>query len=248
MVHEQVHISRTPGDVAANVASVLLERLAQAQTEGRVASVVLTGGSLAREVHRAVAEHADSGTVDWGRVDFWWGDERFVPADDGDRNAGQAWEDMLSRLPVDPARVHAMPAADDSYEDLDAAAWSHGEQLHDWVAAREPWFDVLMLGIGPDGHCASLFPGHPAVASEADVVPVHDSPKPPPRRISFGLGTLMRARHVMFAAAGADKAAAVAASVAGGDVHAAPSAGPRGTETTGWYVDEAAAEQAQVRR
>ena len=248
MTREQMHISRTPGDVAIGVAGVLLERLAESQIGDRVASVVLTGGSLAREVHRAVAVHADSRTVDWARVDFWWGDERYVDSDHPDRNAGQAWEDMLQHLPVDPARVHAMPAADDGFESLEAAAWSHGQTLRDWVAGREPWFDVLMLGIGPDGHCASLFPGHPAVDAAAEVVPVRDSPKPPPERISFGRSTLGRARQVLFAATGADKALAVRRSVAGGDVHEAPAAAPRGTERTDWYVDEAAAEQTDVRR
>ena len=241
MVHEQVHVSRTPADVAANVAGVLLEHLAEAQTGERVASAVLTGGSLARQVHRAVARHADSATVDWARVDFWWGDERYVASDHADRNAGQAWEDMLQHLPVDPARVHAMPAADDGFESLEAAAWAHGQELREWLAGREPWFDVLMLGIGPDGHCASLFPGHPAVDSVAEVVAVQDSPKPPPQRISFGLGTLRQARQVIFAATGTDKATAVARSVASSEVHQAPSAGPRGTERTDWYVDEAAA-------
>ena len=246
MVREQVHVSRTPDDVAVNVAGVLLERLAEAQTEGRVASWVLTGGSLARRVHRAVAAHADSGTVDWARVDFWWGDERYVASDHPDRNAGQAWEDMLQHLPVDPARVHAMPASDDGFASLEAAAWAHGEALSAWVAGRDPWFDVLMLGIGPDGHCASLFPGHPGVDADAHVVPVRDSPKPPPERISFGMDTLGRADQVLFAATGDDKATAVARSVAGGDVHQAPAAGPRGSSRTDWYVDEAAA--AQVRR
>lgn len=246
MVHEQIHVSRTPDDVADNVAGVLLARLAEAQADGRVASLVLTGGSLARQVHRAVAGHADSGTVDWARVDVWWGDERYVASDHPDRNAGQAWEDMLQHLPVDPARVHAMPASDDGFESLEAAAWAHGETLRAWVSGREPWFDVLMLGIGPDGHCASLFPGHPGVDSAAEVVPVRDSPKPPPERISLGLDTLVRAEQVLFAATGDDKATAVARSVAGGDVHQAPAAGPRGRSRTDWYVDEAAA--TQIRR
>ena len=135
----------------------------------------------------------------------------------------------------------AAPASDDGYETLDAAAWAHGQELREWLAGREPWFDVLVLGIGPDGHCASLFPGHVALESDADVVPVHGSPKPPPERISFGPGTLLRARHVLFAATGTEKAGAVARSVSGDDPHRTPAAGPRGRATTDWYVDEAAA-------
>ncbi len=105
----------------------------------------------------------------------------------------------------------------------------------------EPWFDVLMLGIGPDGHCASLFPGRPEVDASGVTVAVRDSPKPPPERVSLSMGTLQRARQVWFVAAGEGKADAVARSIGGGDVHATPSAGPRGSVETRWYVDEAAA-------
>jgi 6-phosphogluconolactonase len=109
----------------------------------------------------------------------------------------------------------------------------------------EPWLDVLMLGIGPDGHCASLFPGRDEVLSAAYVVPVSDSPKPPPNRITLGMAVLRRAQHVVFVATGEEKAAAVAASVAGvgGDPEAlrrTPAAGPRGLASTTWFVDEPA--------
>jgi 6-phosphogluconolactonase len=225
-------------EVADRVARDVLALLREAQAAGRDPHLVLTGGSITRTVHGAMAtaEHPP----DWGRVDVWWGDERYVASDDDERNAGQAWTDLLSRVPVDPARVHAMPAADDEYVDVEAAAWAHGEELAAAVAG-EPWFDVLMLGIGPDGHCASLFPGRGEVASEAAVLAVRDSPKPPPVRITMGLGTLRRARHVVFVATGNEKADAVARSVEGGDVAETPAAGPRGLESTTWYVDEAAA-------
>ena len=137
-----------------------------------------------------------------------------------------------------------MPAADDDYLDVEAAAWAHAQELADAVGGipdGEPWFDVLMLGIGPDGHCASLFPGRGEVGSEAAVLAVRESPKPPPQRITMGMSTLQRARHVVFVATGEDKADAVRRSVAGGDVRETPAAGPRGTESTTWYVDEAAA-------
>jgi len=215
--------------------------LAQAQASGRVASLVLTGGSVARLVHAAVAKHPDRAMVDWTRVEIWWGDDRFVPADDPERNAGQAWSDLLRHLPVDPARVHTMPAADDGHGSVEAAARAYGQELRARVGGDQPWFDVLMLGIGPDGHCASLFPQRPEVRSSADVLAVHDSPKPPPVRISLGMSTLGRAEHVMFVATGDEKAEAVARSVQGEDVLAAPAAGPRGGLSTTWYVDEAAA-------
>lgn len=228
--------------VARRVADRVLQLVVEAQSARGEAVVVLTGGSVSRSVHATLAAHADDDRIDWSRVAFWWGDERYVPSDDPDRNAGQAWEDLLTRVAVDPERVHAMPAADDAYLDVEAAAWAHGEELS---AAMErvggPWFDVLLLGIGPDGHCASLFPDRAEVDSEAVVLAVRDSPKPPPLRITMGMGTLRRARHVVFVATGEGKADAVARSVAGGALRETPAAGPRGLESTTWYVDDLAA-------
>ncbi len=238
MTAQSVHRFGDDEAVAAAVADRVLGLLAEAQAARGEASVVLTGGSVARTVHRALSAEQDR--VDWARVTFWWGDDRYLPSDDEERNAGQAWEDLLQHLPVDPVRVHAMPAADDDYLDADAAAWAYSEELHGVVTTADPWFDVLMLGIGPDGHCASLFPDHPEVASDADVLAVHDSPKPPPTRISLGMGPLRRAAHVVFVATGEAKADAVARSVSGDDVTRTPAAGPRGLLTTEWYVDEPA--------
>ena len=241
MTTSSVHRAPDADAVAGEVADRVLDLLAGAQATRGEATVVLTGGSVSRKVHAGLAGHPDRGRVDWSRVSFWWGDERYVPSDDADRNAGQAWEDLLQHLPLDPERVHAMAAADDDYEDADAAAWAHAQELRGAVPEDGPWFDVLILGIGPDGHCASLFPDRAEVESEADVLAVQHSPKPPPTRISMGLSTLRRAAHVVFVAAGAEKADAVARSVTGDDVTSTPAAGPRGLESTEWYVDEAAA-------
>ena len=237
------HVHRLPDEdaVAAAVADRVLELLADAQAATGHASLVLTGGTISRKVHRRLATHVHRDAVNWSRVEVWWGDERYVPSDDAERNAGQAWEDLLQHLPVDPVRVHAMPASDDDHLDADAAAWAFSQELHSVVTSGGPWFDVLMLGVGPDGHCASLFPDHPEVASDADVLAVHDSPKPPPTRITMGMTTLQRASRMLFVAAGEGKAGAVARSVSGDDVSRTPAAGPRGLESTEWYVDEAAA-------
>jgi 6-phosphogluconolactonase len=237
-VAEQVVRLTDPDDVAQRVALDLVELLRRIQSEGRVPRLVLTGGTVARKVHAQVA--AAGTDVDWSRVDLWWGDERFVPADDEERNAGQTWEDLLQHVPVDPDRVHAMPASDDEYADADAAAWAYGQDLREAVGDDEDstWFDLVMLGIGPDGHCASLFPDRSEVESDADVLGVHDSPKPPPTRISLGMRTLRRADLVWFVATGKEKSDAVSRSVSGDDVTSTPSAGPRGLSATTWYVDE----------
>ena len=240
MSDPRLHREADPAAVAATVVDRVLELLTEAQASRGEASIVLTGGSISRTVHSSLATHPGRERVDWSRVSFWWGDERYVPSDDPERNAGQAWADLLSHLPLDAERVHAMPAADDEYEDADAAAWDHGQELAAAVPERPPWFDVLMLGLGPDGHCASLFPGRPEVESEAGVLAVHDSPKPPPTRITMGMTTLGKARHVLFVATGEQKAEAAARAFSGDEPSRTPAAGPRGLVSTEWYVDEAA--------
>ena len=232
----------TDDEVAAAVAADLVTTLVSVQAAGREPSVVLTGGTIARKVHTAVASHAGRDRVDWSAVHLWWGDERYVPAGDPERNEGQARADLVDRLPFDPAKVHAV-AADDGSSSVEDAAEAYAAELELVLGDRghEPWFDVLMLGIGPDGHCASLFPGRPEVGAAGVTVAVHDSPKPPPLRVSLTMPVLQRARQVWFVASGEGKADAVTRSVAGGDVSVTPSAGPRGAEGTRWYVDEAAA-------
>ena len=232
--------SESPAELAELVAATLIGVLRRVQDAGRVPSVVLTGGSIAVRIHEAVAESADQHLVDWSRVEFWFGDERFVPAESPDRNVGQAAAAMLDRLPVDPDRVHAMAASDGAYgDDVDAAAHAYAEELRRAAGgqAETPTFDVLMLGVGPDAHVASLFPGHPALSEDRPVVGVRDSPKPPPTRITLTMGTLRSAREVWFVAAGGEKAEAVRAALAGADV---PAAGPKGTERTLWFLDPAA--------
>jgi 6-phosphogluconolactonase len=235
----------TRDELAAAVAARLVTTLVDVQSSGRVPSIVLTGGTVAADIHAAVAGSPARGAVDWRAVDFWFGDERFVPADSPDRNAGQATEAMLGRLPVDAARVHAMPASDGvPGADVEAAASAHAEDLRRALPVDDPGaalFDVLMLGVGEDGHCASLFPGHAALDASGLVVAVRDSPKPPPTRISLTLPALARAREVWFVAAGAEKAEAVELAWSGADLRRTPAVGPRGSARTLWLVDVAAA-------
>ncbi len=237
----EVQVEEGPDELARAAAKRLVRRLSDLQSQGRTPVVVLTGGSIAVRLHRAVLDVPGVHDVDWGRVDFWWGDERYVAADDTDRNARQAREAFLSALPVDPVRVHEMPASDGAYgDDVEAAATAHAEEVTR-VLGPSPRFDVLMLGIGPDGHCASLFPHYPEVDAEGLVVAVHDSPKPPPTRISFTMDLLRQADEVWFVAAGEDKAQAVHDAVTGSDVGDVPASGPAGRASTSWLLDKAAA-------
>ncbi|MFD5539000.1 6-phosphogluconolactonase, partial [Streptomyces sp. NPDC127079] len=187
--------------------------------------------------------------VDWSRLDLWWGDERYLPEGDPERNVTQAREALLDQVPVDPKRVHAMPASDGPWgADVDAAAEAYAAELAQAADPENhgpvPTFDVLMLGVGPDTHVASLFPELPAVReTERTVVGVHGAPKPPPTRVSLTLPAIRSAREVWLLAAGEDKAEAVAIALSGAGEIQAPAAGAKGRRRTLWLLDTAAAAQ-----
>lgn len=202
------------------------------------ALIVLTGGGTGIGLLRRVREHAQR--IDWGRVQVFFGDDRFVPADDDERNVKQAREALLDHVGIPTDNVHAMAASDGEFgDDLDVAALAYEQILADHGAAG---FDVHLLGMGGEGHVNSLFPDTPAVREAARlVVPVHDSPKPPPRRITLTLPAVRRSREVWLVVSGAAKADAVAAAVGGADPVAIPAAGALGRERTVWLLDSAAA-------
>ena len=233
----EVVVSPDPDVLAHAVAARLLTGLADAQAARGRALLVVPGGGVGIASLAAVAASPARDAVDWRRVDVWWGDERFVASDSDDRNEKQAREALLDLVDLDPARVHPMGAADGPDADAEAAAARYAALLPD-----EP-FDLLLLGMGPEGHTASIFPGSPAVHDTRDVVAVHDCPKPPPTRVSLGFPALSRAREVWVVAAGEAKAPVIAQAVAGADPVEVPVAAPRGTERTLWLLDEAAASQ-----
>lgn len=232
------------------VAARLVTRLVTAQTSRGAASVVLTGGGTGIATLAALAGSASRDAVDWSTVDVWWGDERFLPAEHPDRNDAQARHALLDDLPLDPVRVHPMPAAGSpsagpSGEDVHSAAAAYAEELERCASleahAPVPHVDVLMLGVGPDGHVASLFPHSPALYDTRTVVGVEGSPKPPPRRISLTLRTIQSADEVWLVAAGTSKAPAVALALGGAGPMSTPAAAARGRRATHWLLDRAAA-------
>jgi len=234
MSSASVLVNRDAEGLAHAVAARFITRLVDVQSTGQIPQVVLTGGRVAAVVHRAVAESPAGTAIDWQRVEFWWGDERFLPEGDPERNETQARDALLSHVDVDPARVHPMPA--DTGQGAEAAAEAYAAEL---AAAGSPTFDVLMLGVGPDGHVASLFPGYSQLkVTDVSAVAVHDSPKPPPTRVSLTFPQLDRAHEVWFVVSGEDKAEAVGQALSGGDV---PAAHPKGLDRTLWLLDEAAA-------
>lgn len=209
--------------------------------------MALTAGSIMEAVWAAVAESESRDSVDWSRVDVFWADERFVPADSPDRNDAPANRILFDREPFAQARRFPMPTSDGDYgADLDAAAAGYAEQLRQVRrpddADEIPSFDVVLVGVGPDGHCASLFPEHPGVYDEsAPVIAVRNSPKPPPNRISLSFAGLDAANEIWFVASGDGKAEAVAMAWSGAGRVQVPSAGPRGHRRTLWLVDRDAA-------
>ncbi|WP_139983130.1 6-phosphogluconolactonase [Nocardioides litoris] len=225
--------------LASAIAAALLARLVALQADGREPQVALTGGTIADAVHREVARLSPASGVDWTRVVLWFGDERFVAADSPDRNVGQARAAFLDA--VGATQVHTVPSTDDAGS-VEEAASSYADTLRSHGSGS---FDVLMLGVGPDGHVASLFPGHPALeVGDADAVAVTDSPKPPPERVSLTLARLNRADAVWFLASGEGKAEAVARALAvTGTVDETPARGVRGGAETVWWLDAGSASQ-----
>ncbi len=233
----EVSVLADADTLARTIAEQLLVRLISIQSEGRVPSIALTGGTIANEIYRALAR-LDSSAVDWTQVDFWWGDERYVPADSSDRNDRAVELDLLDVVGADPARVHAMPAADEAHPDVASAAAAYEQELRTHGGGQ---FDLVLLGLGPDGHVASLFPGFPQLDAEAIAVPVTGSPKPPPERITLTFAALNRTREVWFLVAGEDKADAVARALADdGSVQQTPARGIT-AEHRAWWLDQPAA-------
>ncbi|MFE9040859.1 6-phosphogluconolactonase [Streptomyces sp. NPDC012421] len=245
----QLVVHRDKELMAEAAAARLITRIVDAQSSRGAASVVLTGGRNGNGLLAALGSAPARDAIDWSRLDLWWGDERFLPEGDPERNVTQAREALLDRVPLDPARVHAMPASDGPYgDDADAAAAGYAAELAAAAGPTErdgvPAFDVLMLGVGPDTHVASLFPELPAVReTERTVVGVHGAPKPPPTRISLTLPAIRAAKEVWLLAAGADKAKAAAIALSGAGEVQAPAAGARGRSRTLWLMDEAAASE-----
>ncbi len=249
--------------VADDGAARLLAALAAAQSARGIASVVLTGGGIGIAMLRSVAASPDRDGVDWSAVEVFWGDERFVPAGDPERNDAQAREALLDALPLDPARVHPMASSTPGHAALEAGevelrdsadpdqgAEAYAQELTE-ASARlgeaagvpgVPAFDVLLAGCGPEGHTLSVFPDSPAVhATAAGVVAVRGCPKPPPTRISLTLAASRAAREVWLAATGSAKAEALARAANGAGEVEVPLAGLAGTERTLWLLDREAA-------
>ncbi|GAA4696688.1 6-phosphogluconolactonase [Promicromonospora umidemergens] len=238
--------------LAQATAARLLTRVLDVQSVRSPVHVVLTGGSVGIATLAAVAASPLVPAVDWSSVHLWWGDERFLPDGDPDRNETQAREALLDGLVAEhglpEANVHPMAGptsvatSEEGATDYATLLRGHaGEQDEDPEGVTVPAFDVLLLGMGPDGHVASLFPGHEGLAAQGTTTGVHGSPKPPPERVSLTFDAIRSAREVWIVAAGAEKAEQVAAALADGPVTEVPAAGAVGQARTLWLLDVEAA-------
>ena len=224
--------------VARNTAEKLIAKLTQLLAHQDEVHLVLTGGTVGIATLAELNANQEKNQVDFERVNFWWGDERFVESQSPDRNALQARNALLKHLKINPDKVHEFPAADGGLTLEQAAA-----EFAEHVKLASPTFDLVLLGMGPDGHVASLFPGKPIPQAGDWILAEHDSPKPPPQRLSFTYEALNSANEVWFVVAGADKQDAVAVAM-GDNPEDLPVGRVHGKVITQWFIDSTAGTKA----
>ena len=240
-------------DVLAHaVAARLLTRLLDLQSVRRPVHVVLTGGTVGIKSLAAMAASPLRDAVDWTGVHLWWGDERFLPEGDPDRNETQARDALITPLgdTLPERNVHPMAARDERVQSADRSAAEYCDELARFApegaasgpgGVAVPAFDVLLLGMGDEGHTASIFPESPAAHDERVAFGVHGCPKPPPTRVSLGFRAINEAREVWMVVAGTAKAPMVALALEGAGPVQVPAAGVAGRVQTLWLLDEEAA-------
>jgi 6-phosphogluconolactonase len=231
--------------LAGSVAARFITKTVDILDEQDEENVVLTGGSVGIAVLEAIRESPARDTVDWGRVNFWWGDERWVAKNDSERNELQARAALLDHISVPETNIHPFPASDEG-DDLEGAARRYAAELAAFapLGSQLPRFDITFLGVGPDGHIASLFPHLPGIREkESTVIAVHNSPKPPAGRLSLTRPVLNGSERVWLVLAGADKASALGLALAGASRDEVPVAGIKGRRRTVFFIDSEAASE-----
>ena len=220
-------------EVSNRVAQRLLDRLIELQDVQPIVHVCLTGGNAANAMYERFAELAEGSELDAAKLQLWWGDERFLPATDPDRNSLQAISRLARTVSISSTHAHMM-AAQDGRKDSHESAAEYEAELGDTR------FDITLLGIGRDGHVGSIFPNHPSFEpTSLAVIGVEDAPKEPAERISLTISTLNRSDQVWFLANGEEKADAISRALDGDE--ALPASHVHGDEATLWFIDEAAA-------
>lgn len=242
---KRVVISADADTLTRAVADRFLDRVRTWGADGRTVHVGLAGGVIVGDVLARLGENERRQDVDWSNVHFWWVDERFVPKDSEDRNDAVARRSFLDAIAVPPGNVHAI-AASDEVDDAETAASDYAVELARFGTDGVDWpvFDICFLGVGPDGHIASLFPDRPEIRiTDTATAAVHDSPKPPADRVTLTRPVINASKRVWMALAGPDKSAALGLALAGASYHSVPAAGAKGTRRTILFTDEATAAQ-----
>ncbi|MDX9709816.1 MAG: 6-phosphogluconolactonase [Trichloromonas sp.] len=223
-------------DLARGAAAFFAEEISRAVTARGRASVLLAGGETPRRTYELLAEASLRETIPWDKIHFFWGDERCVPADDPRSNQRLARESLLDRVPAPPANIHPILCAAEPEE----AAATYQHELERYFAGGAPSFDLVLLGLGTDGHTASLFPGSSGLAEESRWTAVVRRPGEAFPRITLTLPLLNQARRILFLVAGRGKAAVLAEILQGDAPYPARLVRPSGGELI-WFADRAAA-------
>ncbi|MEY4684105.1 MAG: hypothetical protein RLZ25_564 [Pseudomonadota bacterium] len=234
-------VTLSPDDLAREAAGRLIELVADAIHHRGRASIALSGGSTPKRLYQLLTQPPYALAIDWSKVHLFFADERFVPHDDPDSTVRLVRETLLAGIKVPEEHFHTMPTTGATPEAC-AAAYERTLKAH--FGSDDTAFDLTFLGMGPDGHTASLFPGFPV--AEGLVAPVYDSPKPPPVRLTLTYGALQKSRAIWFLVTGADKAEPLKAAFASDphDVYALPAARIFNREGHSlWMTDPDAARQ-----
>ncbi|BBL73584.1 6-phosphogluconolactonase [Methylomagnum ishizawai] len=201
MSERELFIAGGADDLAREAAVRFLDAAQQSIADHGRCAVALSGGSTPKRLYRLLAQPPYRYAVDWSKVYMFFADERFVPHDDPDSTMLLARETLFDHVPLPPENIFPMPTVGLAPEQ---AAAEHAATLAAFFASPLPKFDLILLGMGPDGHTASLFPGFPDYPGS--VAAVHGSPKPPPTRLTLTLDAINQARRILFLVTGADKA------------------------------------------
>jgi 6-phosphogluconolactonase len=210
-------------------------------------TIALSGGSTPRVLYGLLGDEPYRRQIDWSAVEIFWSDERCVPPDDAESNYFLAQQVLLSKIPIGANQVHRMPA---DQPDRDAASAAYTQEMRRTFGTNGiPRFDLIQLGMGPEGHTASLFPHQASLHEQKRLVMPVSVPKPPPDRLTFTPPLLNAARHVLFLVTGSEKADAVHAVLEGDyqpDEYPAQIVRPPDGEVT-WMLDTKAAEKIRVK-
>lgn len=248
---ERVHlvVAEDLNGVAQLGADLFVELARKAIAAGHDFAVALSGGSTPRLMHRLLAGDPYRAAVDWSRVRFYWGDDRHVAPDDPDSNFRMARETLLDAVPLREEQIHRMRTEE---TDAGVAADRYEQELRQYfhlAPGQLPRFDLIYLGMGPDGHTASLFPHTAALRVEDRLVVANPVPKLNTDRITLTAPVINHAAAVAFLVAGSDKAPALAAVLDGPrdpDEYPSQRIHPSDGDLY-WYVDRAAASQVRAR-